>query len=454
MRHPGQAQRVRVGAVDPAWARLRGPQDCDCVPQLKAALKPAVPLLMAKAEAAQLGRPALPRRRRIWELGGTLHCSIIGTCLSTDALRRLLRKLGFGAVEATDHDLHGTAVGLAGQQDVAAKLLNKTLDERHRIAIRRFEAATDRSALRSLWRNAVEAGDIPGGYWAVLTHPAADRALVAEVFGEVHMLSHLVGAANRADIRRLAEQEREIGALRDTVARQQARLQAELTERDRRIHALQTLLAEQAGQASTKPQAAAADGAATGEVELLSLIADLRRRLERETRRREASDGRAAAAEAASAERRAACQCAEAELALLNRELLQAEAALAPEVDAAAAAARLGAEPRGTVLYVGGRSGQTALLRQAAARFGAELVHHDAEQGAALLPGLVGRADLVVFPVDCVSHDAALSVKRLCRQVGRHFLPLRSSGVTSLLAALAGPLPCHRSSSPIERPMR
>jgi hypothetical protein len=93
--------------------------------------------------------------------------------------------------------------------------------------------------------------------------------------------------------------------------------------------------------------------------------------------------------------------------------------------------------PRGTVLYVGGRSGQTALLREAAARCGAaELLHHDAEQGAALLPGLVHRADLVVFPVDCVSHDAAQAVKRLCRQAGRPFLPLRSAGATSLMAAL------------------
>jgi len=53
-----------------------------------------------------------------------------------------------------------------------------------------------------------------------------------------------------------------------------------------------------------------------------------------------------------------------------------------------------------------------------------------------MLPGLVGRADLVVFPVDCVSHDAALGVKRLCRQLDRPFRPLRSTGAASLLAAL------------------
>ncbi len=49
--------------------------------------------------------------------------------------------------------------------------------------------------------------------------------------------------------------------------------------------------------------------------------------------------------------------------------------------------------------------------------------HHDGgvDERNGLLAGLVGRADLVLFPVDCISHDAALTVKRLCRQLGKPF---------------------------------
>ena len=46
------------------------------------------------------------------------------------------------------------------------------------------------------------------------------------------------------------------------------------------------------------------------------------------------------------------------------------------------------------------------------------------------------KADAVVFPTDCVSHDAALQVKRLCRQTMKPFVPLRSSGVASFVAGL------------------
>ena len=61
------------------------------------------------------------------------------------------------------------------------------------------------------------------------------------------------------------------------------------------------------------------------------------------------------------------------------------------------------------------------------------------------MPAIVvnARADLVLFPVDCVSHEAALAVKRLCRQFGRPFRPLRSTGTSSLLAALLSK-PCGR----------
>ena len=56
-----------------------------------------------------------------------------------------------------------------------------------------------------------------------------------------------------------------------------------------------------------------------------------------------------------------------------------------------------------------------------------------------LLAGLTSQADIVVFPVDCISHHAAQAAKLLCRQTGKRFVPLRSAGATSLLAALRRP---------------
>ena len=58
------------------------------------------------------------------------------------------------------------------------------------------------------------------------------------------------------------------------------------------------------------------------------------------------------------------------------------------------------------------------------------------EQGTGLLPRLVARADRVAFSVDCISHLAVGAIKRLCRQAGKPYAPLRTASLARLLAAL------------------
>jgi hypothetical protein len=83
-------------------------------------------------------------------------------------------------------------------------------------------------------------------------------------------------------------------------------------------------------------------------------------------------------------------------------------------------------------------------------RCGGAFLHHDAgvEHNAALLPGLISRADVVMFPVDCVSHDAVTMVKRSCSQLGKRVMPLRSSGLACLMSALAAVTPVRAARNP------
>jgi hypothetical protein len=374
--------------------------------------------------------PGAARRTKIWEFATNLHCSIIGTCLSTGELRRLLRKLGLAAADSTDHELHSAAVTLAGRHDKVAKLLNKALDERHRLTINRFAKAQIEDAVRLLWCDSVRRGDIPGAYWATLTHPAATHALVRDAFGEVHMLSHLVGAANRADIRRLCQLEADNAQLQTRLDRQQVAFRGAVVTRDACIEELRHALAQQV---SAEPLATGDDNTV-----LRRLVADLERRVANESHRRAVLGERLSAASAAIVEERSARAKAEREVRSLREELDAVEGTLLPTRDTTLAT---GAEPRlGGVrmLYVGGRPHQVAHLRMIAERSGATLLHHDGgvEHHLNLLAGLTSQADIVVFPVDCISHHAAQMAKQLCRQADKRFIPLRSTGGTSLLAAL------------------
>src|SRR5215471_14784232 len=123
--------------------------------------------------------PTSRRRTAIWDMHHSMHCAIIGTCLSNAEIRRLLIKLGVhGAESASDHDLHKQGVTLAGRQQGGGKFIQKALDHRHEAAIRQFAKAKDEAALNQLWDAAVRCGDIPGAYWAVLSHPAATDAIM------------------------------------------------------------------------------------------------------------------------------------------------------------------------------------------------------------------------------------------------------------------------------------
>jgi hypothetical protein len=137
-----------------------------------------------------------------------------------------------GADTADDHDLHKQGVTLAGRAHGGGKLIQKALDRRHEAAIKQFAKAKDEATLGEMWDDAVRRGDIPGAYWAVLSHPATTDGLMRRVFGDVHMLSHMVGAANRADIRRLRQLENENADLAVKLEGQQRQLRDGFIARD------------------------------------------------------------------------------------------------------------------------------------------------------------------------------------------------------------------------------
>jgi hypothetical protein len=365
------------------------------------------------------------RRTRLWEFDHSLHCSIIGTCLTTAELRSILAKLKV-AGGATEHELHGLAVTIAGRREGGAKFLQKALDRRHRTAITRYAKAKDPSELSALWAESLKQGDVPGAYWAVLTHPATTEDLVKRVFGDVHMLSHLVGAANRADIRHLRQLEHDNAALATKVERQQRQLREGFTARDQTIRRLSAVLANQ-----VRPHAQPRQDS--------EVIRDLSERLARETARRERGDQRLRELSARLEQSEAALRASRQECQSTLQELQSVEGHLAAAVRPDAGAFADGLELAGvTLLYVGGRAHQIPQLRALVERIGARLLHHDGgiEHGAALLPGLVSRADRVLFPIDRVSHDAMAMIKRLCRQMGKSYTPLRTASLACLVAAL------------------
>ena len=376
-------------------------------------------------------KAAPARRRRVWELETAYHCMILGTCLGVEELRKIAARAGLRlAPDAVDFHVHGRAVHEMASGGAAAKLVQKSLDAKFRAHIRRCAPLAGEAALRAYWDEHAARGEFAGPFWALMTHPAATRTLKVALFGEVHMLSHLEGATNRAFRRRLAALEREAREAGEDAAQARRRLAGRRGEVDRLRARAGALEAENRRLAAAAERRARRDSGA--ELRALEARADALGRLAEDRARRLAertAELREREGEADALRRSLAAAEGECEsLAALVRGAAPDEPAAAPPFDLAG---------RG-VVYVGGRASLIGHFRSLVENANGRFIHHDGgvEDNDRALERVLGRGDVAMCPVDCVSHGACRRAKRFCKRTRRTFVPLRSASLSSFADGL------------------
>jgi hypothetical protein len=91
------------------------------------------------------------------------------------------------------------------------------------------------------------------------------------------------------------------------------------------------------------------------------------------------------------------------------------------------------------ILFVGGLDRLEQHYRDLVEKeFNGIFEHHngDYSNGNGRLEELIRRAELVLCPVNCNSHNACLCVKKLCKELNKPFIMLQSSGLGSLKRAI------------------
>ena len=393
------------------------------------------------------------RRRKLWEIRHDLHCAILGTCLSYAELEKVGRKAGFvPTAEATEYDVHTCLVKRSTERGTLSRLLHKLLDRKYRSVIEACRSVKEEAGLEAMWTRALRDGDIPGTYWALVSHPLATEKLLIRTFGDVHMLSHIAGAANRADIRRLKEFQAENRSLSEQLAGLRRRLAAQQDEHQQatenhsqelqamarrlqavktaetRIHALEARLAEyENGEAHRRLQGENASLKAESE--------DARLACERE--RRHCADLKRELAQVQQAREKSADQVRQLRAECQALEAVVASGVHQEAVRTASDMSALDLDGR-HIAYVGGLTGSVGKFRTLTENLNGRFIHHDGglEDNSAGLGRVLNQADVVLCPVDCVSHGACLRAKRFCKQRAKTFVPLRSAGLSSFVAGL------------------
>ena len=365
------------------------------------------------------------RRRKIWEVTGGWHCSVVGTCLTLLDLRTLARKLSVKTKPdySRDYQLHGFFAQEAGIYDKPGKLLNKLLDKRHAAAIRKTRSLKCENKLRNFWNSALETGDIPGPYWAILSHPYATQKLSESMFADVHMLSHLVGSSNRADIRRLQELNEGNSELSAKILKQQRHHSQRINAKDVEITNLREKLGLLAAMLKDTPDRTSTQQLETSSSVLLQEIEHLRKQ------------------KASSRPIVMNLQHQNDQLTNLVQSLHIENATLERTLQGSAATddteCPFDLEGR-CLLYVGGRISTVHRLKALVEEWNGHFIHHDGglERFIDELARAILKVDAVIFPTDCVSHNAANKIKSLCQQTMKPFIPLRSSGIASFVSGV------------------
>lgn len=392
---------------------------------------------------------AVHRRKRLWELPTRLHCPVIGTCLPVSELRRLARRAGVYQREMSDYTLHATMVGCCDSRCALTEEIQKYLDKRYATAVACLGRQRGEPAILAAWRQALfDGGDIAGVLWAAWTHPDAGEEASNQIYGDIHMHSHQVGAMVRADLRQLERIKQDNLRLRSEHEALRHGLNEAQRQKDRAVADLsrQVADADQRAALLARREAELADALRrAGDYETLFKRAEAMARRIESLEERNAGHARRAR---------------ELEIALVEADGDRAALSLALETalgiaDAGGCAGTEGRDGCGRtcpaesrllgrcVLCIGGKTNLVEGYRRLVETQGGRFLHHDGGQEDNLhrIDAAVASADAVICQTGCVSHTAYYRLKESCKKLGKPCVFLKSPGVGSFargLAALSG----------------
>ncbi len=402
----------------------------------------AVPLPLEALPWEQARTSRLPKR--LWELDPKLLCPVVGTCLSMEEVRKLARKQGCIAPEASDYEAHVTMVGQSKSRNPASEALQQLLDRRHALWVGRFAKARDEASVLNTWQSALDKGEAAGALWGALTCRAASESVWQRCYEDIHMLSHQVGAGVRADLARNASQEAEIARLKGQIKRAAQRNDEELQRRANRIHYLEQALETAEIRAQDRDLLARRFQAlreGQGLLEMEQRLAGLEEQLvqlRRQAARADALEARLAELRSENQKQAESLRLAMAERDALEKLLEDSEDMPCSDCgleDACPARPRFDGR---RLLCVGGRFNLQALYRSLVEKAGGQFIYHDGgkEEALSRLPELLSQADAVICPADNVGHPAYYQLKRHCKQAGKPCVLLRGSGLASFADGL------------------
>lgn len=366
-----------------------------------------------------------PRILKLWEIPGRLKCPLVGTCLSIDEHRQLLKKAGVAVRHMSAPELHEAVMENVDGPTRVARRIDTFFEKKFKKEIQTWLESPE-TEIRKLWEKGLVTGEIEFPLYLIASRSNISSGLHNHVMGELHMLGHtakrMLLESRRTVVKLealLAEEQEALRELKRQEREGRLVFEQEIREMKQKL-AEQNLLLEQ--QVKTAP-VIQEDTRSALQQKLQRLeeknegLADRLRRLEEE---REELRRKLSAQSPAREER-------EGEKVCLPDPVKPAEP---PRQPADLTQMR--------VLVVGGRPCMQPLYKDVVETAGGAFEYHDGcvHGGKNALKNHIRRCDLVLCPVDYNSHGACGFVKEACRKYGKCLRMLNSSSRSAINAAL------------------
>lgn len=379
---------------------------------------------------------------KLWHLEHNYHCAIIGTCLTMDEVKKILRQLHIGTNGLPPYELHTTIVTLISENNFPSKKVQSYLDKKFKSIVQDTKNM-QADELKGFWKAALYCGDMIGAFWAVISHPKSDEEMKRTYYGDIHMLSHMSGASNRADIKRLNRLEKERGSHESEKRSWEIKCNKLTSENNRllvdaeahheqridfknQVNALKNSLDHLMILQSTKERQ-----------ELSSLVSKMTIKLDCQENEMTKYLKKEQQLSKLIAKQKQQIDTGHDELLAYQNEVEYLQSALTEKTKAQCPLQKLGLCGQ-SVLYVGGKTNLIPFYRELVEENSGIFIYHDGglEKNTQDLQQSLSKADVVVFPSSCISHDAYWKIKRTCNKQNKPFQYLKSSGLYSLSKVL------------------
>lgn len=370
----------------------------------------------------------------VWKVVANFRCPLIGSCLTIEEQRKILKKTEGVEKGLSDFNAHHKLMELVGSENPVSIKVDRYIRNKYKESINKYKALKE-DELKNHWSDAKHSGEMAGLFYVIVSRKDVSMFLKTIAFGDIHMMGHsnmydimrakktlqIEKNGNKILTDRLGEEKAKSRDLKKTIKKQMR----EIKELEKSEGAQKRKIEEHEKEHNKIKSFVKEDLA-----EQLFFIQEKNETL---TKENQVLLRKKRKLEINFFDLESTCK-------LLKEELLdfidRKNSDVNPQCIPGACPSCETCPKK--VLMVGGMTKMKPFYRDIVEAEGNEFVYHDGyiKNRTKQLNELVLASDLVLCPVNCNSHNACLRIKKLCKKHNKPYKMMPCSSLSAVSKAV------------------